>query len=380
MQICLTSNFSPMNDGGALMVHHAAQALRVTPGSHQTTVVFATQDRRYPPEGVDYELLWAWDPSTYLLGERLLNPLSVYNRVRNLMSTRNIDILHGMADEAFLLPWLAGRARGGLVMSAHHPHYPKLVFGDSLKHPRSKLLHQSTLYFQRYAFLRAKRVLAVSEYGKRNLVENMGVPEEKIEVVYNGAPPECFAVRHSPPAGRFTITLIGRLEPQKGVDTLLEAIPIALKGKGRVEVLIVGDSHLRPKYEQQAKNAQAAASIRFTGWLPHQQVRDLLSRTNILVLPSRWENFPLTLLEAMAIGVPILTTPVGGIPELVTDGENGLLVPPENPRLLGEAISYAMGNPDLMTGMAKRAREKVEANFSWGRIAEKYCAVYESLL
>jgi glycosyltransferase involved in cell wall biosynthesis len=362
------------------MVHHAAQALRATPGSHHTTVVFATQDHRYPPEGVDYELLWAWDLSPYLLGERLLNPLSVYNRVRNLMSTRNIDILHGMADEALLLPWLAGQTRGGLVMSAHHPYYPKLVLGDSLKHPRSKLLHQSTLYFQRYAFLKARRVLAVSEYGKRNLVSNMGVPEEKIEVVYNGAPPECFAVRHEPPVGCFTITLIGRLEPQKGVDTLLQALPIALKGNQRIEVLIVGDSHLRPQYEQQAENSQAASCIRFTGWLPHQQVRDILSRTNILVLPSRWENFPLTLLEAMAVGVPVLTTPVGGIPELVTDGESGLLVPPENPRLLGEALRYAMDNPARMASMAMRAREKVEANFHWEKVVEQYCAVYESLL
>jgi len=165
----------------------------------------------------------------------------------------------------------------------------------------------------------------------------------------------------------FVAGVAANLEYWKGIDVLLEAARL-VRNPLRLEIYGVGSK--QAELERQAEGLDA----HFNGFVP-----DPLARLDALVQPSRADNLPLAILEAMAAGLPVIGTRVGGIPELVVDGETGLLVAPERPDELAAALDSLATDPERRAELGRRGRERVQEHFSADAIARRTVALYEEL-
>src|SRR5262249_33607454 len=163
-----------------------------------------------------------------------------------------------------------------------------------------------------------------------------------------------------------------RLDPWKGVDTLLAACA-RLRSPFRLDVY--GDGPQRPALEAEARALGLPA--RFHGFV--SGVRDCIADMDILVLPSRAENFPISILEAMACAVPVVATKVGGIPEMVEDGESGVLVRPDDPVSMARAIEGLIARPGYRDAIARSGARRVGERFDARRLAGTMIDLYERL-
>ena len=214
-----------------------------------------------------------------------------------------------------------------------------------------------------------------------DILTHFEVDPARVVVVHNGVDAEAFRrtdrtdalERHGvrPPY----VLFVGRISEQKGIFPLLEA---ARAFPPDVELVLCAASPDTP--ELAARLAAAVAERPRVRWinamLPHDDVVALYSHATVFVCPSVYEPFGLINLEAMACGTAVVASRVGGIPEVVVDGETGVLVPPGEPEPLAAAVRALAADPDLAARLGRAGRRRVEAAFSWERIAERTLAVY----
>jgi len=226
-------------------------------------------------------------------------------------------------------------------------------------------------FVERTITRRARRVIAITDSLKRFCVERVGLPEEQLEVIPYGLnePPRPWG--ENPPlelAEGPVVAAVARLVPQKGIDVAIRA----LAGWDRGTLVVLGEGPERASLEKLAEELGVRAL--FPGHLP--DVAAVLRRADVLVHPARWEGFGLAVLEAMLCGLPVVATRVSSIPEIVVDGETGLLVPPDDPAALGEALQRVLADPG---GLGAAGRERARAEFSVERMAERTAELYERL-
>ena len=176
-----------------------------------------------------------------------------------------------------------------------------------------------------------------------------------------------------PPAS----ALVGRLAPQKGVRTLVEAARL-LKTSG-VQVLLVGDGPQRSRLEQEIRRLAVGDVVHLFGFVPHERVPAVLTHADLLVLPSLYEELGTILLEAMWVGLPIVASRTGGIPDIIDDGVTGVLVEPGDPEVLARAIDRLLADSDLARRLGEAARGRAR-DYDWGVLAERVLAIYQEVL
>ncbi|MGH3003191.1 MAG: glycosyltransferase family 4 protein [Gaiellaceae bacterium] len=201
---------------------------------------------------------------------------------------------------------------------------------------------------------RARRIVVPSRY-LAELAAGWGIDERRIEVLVNPAPP----ARHvdPEPLGAGTFVFVGRLTEQKALPVLLEA----LREVDGAQLVLVGDGPERDRLARRADELGVAARTRFAGALPREQVLAYLAGARAAVLPSAWENLPHAVVEALSVGTPVVATAVGGVPEVVRDGGNGLLVPANDPAALARALRDVVSDDALHARLAAGARPSVES-------------------
>ncbi len=171
------------------------------------------------------------------------------------------------------------------------------------------------------------------------------------------------------------IVFVGDMEPWKGPEYIISAYRI-LKNSGiDAELLMIGDGSLRPFLQKISKGD----GITFTGQLPHNKVVEILSEADIFVLPSLWEGAPTVILEAMASGIPVIATTVGGIPELIQDGKTGILVSPRSSVKIAHALKHLIEEPEFGQYLAKNAQIKVNERNNFQNIADITEKIYYKL-
>ena len=226
----------------------------------------------------------------------------------------------------------------------------------------------------RLAALLAQRVVCVSEDARR-VAAAEGIAERRLAVIRNGIDTTRFAYRG--PANGGPVVAIGRLVPLKGIDLLLRAVAEIVRQRPDFRLEIAGDGPARPGLEQITRELGLNQHVRFLG-----EVRDipaLLARASLLVLPSLSEGISLTLLEAMACGLPIVATRVGGTPEVVTDGVTGRLVEPSDPSDLARGILTMWPASEDARAMGTAAREQAVRYFDVRRMVSEYESMYLQL-
>jgi len=169
------------------------------------------------------------------------------------------------------------------------------------------------------------------------------------------------------------IASVARLEPQKAPELLVESFARALGGSSRCHLLLAGDGGLREAARQRAEHLGVAERVHFLGVCA--DVPELLAASDLFALASLWEGSPLSVLEAMAAGLPVVATAVGGVPELVEDGMTGVLVPPGNPEALGRALALLAHDAERRRAMAKAAGAHV-ARFTLDSMVEAYAELF----
>jgi glycosyltransferase involved in cell wall biosynthesis len=232
-------------------------------------------------------------------------------------------------------------------------------------------------------------VIAVCELARQAEIERAGVSPEKVVTVYNGLDAAEFAgvdqeraalVRQglAIPRGTPVVAAVGRLHPQKDFPTLLRAMARVHEAVPGARLLVVGDGMLRGDLEAQARSLELSSSVVFTG--QRADVPELLNAVDLFALSSLWEGLPNVVLEAMAAGLPVVGTRVGGVPEVVVDGVTGILVPPRDPEALASGIAQLLSDSELSQRMGDAGRARVVEQYSVERMVRETEVLYEGLL
>jgi glycosyltransferase involved in cell wall biosynthesis len=247
----------------------------------------------------------------------------------------------------------------------------------STKHNDDPFRAGAFRFVERALARRASRVIAITRALARFQVERVGLPAGKVEVIHYGLDELPQAWGDNPPddvPGDAQVVLsVSRLERQKGVDVAVGALPEVLAHHPRAQLVVLGEGHQRAELEQLARRLDVP--VHLPGRVP--DVAAWLRRADLLVHPARWEGFGLALLEAMLASLPVVATNVSAIPEIVLDGETGLLVPSDDPAALAEAVNRVLEDP---TGYGENGLARARAEFSVARMADRTLAVYETAL
>jgi glycosyltransferase involved in cell wall biosynthesis len=225
---------------------------------------------------------------------------------------------------------------------------------------------------QRWAYRAAHAVVANSSAARAQL-EIEGVPRERLRVIPNGLDLARFTPR--PPAAAIRrIVTVANLRAEKGHDTVLAAAPAILARHPDATFTFAGDGPRREPLEILARALGVGGRVRFLGEC--QDVAPVLAAADLFVLPSRSEAFPNAVIEAMAAALPVVVSRVGGIPEVVRHGENGVLVPPDDHEALAEAVLGLMDRPGEAAELGAAARRDVARDYTIDRMVERFEDLY----
>jgi glycosyltransferase involved in cell wall biosynthesis len=197
-------------------------------------------------------------------------------------------------------------------------------------------------------------------------------------VVYPGivVPPR---IRRQPQASdSITLGTAGRLTPVKGIEFLLEAVSLLSRDGTSIRLDIVGEGAELPRLTRLSEELGLSEAVRFCGWM--EDFTALADKWDVYVQPSLGEGFGMSILEAMAAGLPVVASMVGGIPEIVVDGATGILVPPANAEALAESISALAGDPAQRATMGDNGRARAQEDFSLEESTRAICQEYDRLL
>ena len=230
---------------------------------------------------------------------------------------------------------------------------------------------------------RARGVVCISDFARSQLMALCDpVTWDRLHVVHCGIPIEQFTDstdadrRHAEP----TILCIGRLVPEKGEAILLQAVSLLARRGYEVNVIIAGEGPSRPALERIAEELGISSCVSFPGAVGQEEIHDLYAGAWIFCLPSFAEGIPVTLMEAMAMELPVVSTRIAGIPELVDHGRSGLLVAPGRSEELVDALQRLLTDPSLCSKIGSRARETVIHEFNTDTSAEQLYALFTEQL
>jgi len=302
--------------------------------------------------------------------------LHAFPLVRRLVRATQYDAVHVFFSlpTGALLPLV--RPRGTqVVLSLRGSDVPGYDPYNRLMQRMHRLLTPLT----RWIWRRADRVVAVCD--SLGQLTQQTVPGLGYTVIPNGVDLTLFhpaqragQVRGS---GPIRCLAVARLVERKGLGELIRAFALLPRGEFALE--IVGDGPDRMVLGELAENLGVAAEIRFAGSLDRDAVAERYRAADLFTLPSSAEAFGNVFAEALASGLPIVGSTVGGIPELVEHGVNGLLIDPGQPLALARAVQYLAQDPELRRMMSVRNRAKAEAVLEWSQATNRYLALYDSL-
>lgn len=223
---------------------------------------------------------------------------------------------------------------------------------------------------------RARFVVVLGRYWRDFAVDRVGVDPERVAIIPNGVPdPGSPPVR--PNGGPCQLLFLGRLGERKGTPEVLEALAEPRLAALDWTITFAGDGDVDLMSRRAAELGLGDRSS-FLGWVDGARVRHLLAESEVLVLPSHAEGLPVAVLEAMAAGLAIVTTPVGAIEDAITSGENGLLVPVGDTEALADAIASLILQPELRRRLQQAARERFARDFIVEVFADRFLELYRA--
>jgi len=317
--------------------------------------------------------------------------------------------------EAFAQGIEAFRAREGVAYDVIHSHYwLSADAGDRLAQnwdvPHTAMFHTLgdvklrarasehelpvRLETERRLVHRLDRIVAATEHERQLLRQIYRVPAQHVSVIPLGVDLGRFQPvtdearaeareRLGIPAGERVVLAVGRIEPLKGLDILIRSLALMSDRRGVSIHIIGGDDRAAPEIARLtslAREQGVAEAVRFLGSRSHEELPDYYHAADVVVMPSFYESFGLVAVEAMASGVPVIASRVGGLASTVADGRTGYLIAWRCPEPFAEKIELLLANEELRLALGRAARERMVASYSWSGVAESVAALYEELV
>ncbi|MEK6924313.1 MAG: glycosyltransferase family 4 protein, partial [Candidatus Micrarchaeota archaeon] len=230
---------------------------------------------------------------------------------------------------------------------------------------------------------KADYIISVSKWAAGD-IGHYGIPRSKITVIRNGIDAKVFKPgsgksfrRKHGITGRMLL-FVGRVIRQKGLDYLVAAMPEILCATPDTKLVIIGRGNRLEHVRKRVKKLGLENNVVFPGFVNERELKAALRECDAFVLPSLWEVLPVSILEAMASGKPIVCTDAGGNRELVQNGFNGFVVPKRDPKALAHAVARVLRDEKLRKKMGRNSRRKAVAEFSWNRIAALTIDLYRN--
>jgi glycosyltransferase involved in cell wall biosynthesis len=280
-------------------------------------------------------------------------------RLVHLLRRQSCDVVHTHDDKPLLYGSLAARLAGVRrhIHTQHHGLLPQMT-------PRQRKLTA-------WAGRLADSFVCVSQDGARHM-EETGLPAGRITTLWNGIDLERYPQR-GPRLGGVAVA-VARLSPEKDIANLLRAVALVVPSAPDFRLEIAGDGPLRAELRQLRTDLHLQEQVCFLGEVDN--VPDLLERALLFALPSRTEGISLTILEAMACGLPVVATAVGGNPEVVLPGVTGLLAPAGDPLAIAKCLLQFWKNPEEGRLMGNAGRRRVETHFDIRVMVARYERLY----
>lgn len=281
----------------------------------------------------------------------------------------------GIAPSRVIL-WGMDISAGALGASFLKIIFPRLPFVFSIQYGYGEeRLRRGRFGMIRRAFVfmlrRADSVTAISSY-LADAARQFGY-QKKVELLPNGVDLKQFSARKKEPRSLPpTVITVSRLVQKNGVDILIRAVAEVKKFLPDIRCRIIGDGPERKSLERLAKSLGLERACGFYGGVPYEELPGHLAGANVFARPSRSEGMGNAFIEALAAGLPVIGTPVGGITDIIRDGETGLFCRVEDPADLASKIIALLTNPSLVSSIVSNGRKMVEERFSWGRIASAF--------
>jgi glycosyltransferase involved in cell wall biosynthesis len=305
------------------------------------------------------------------LGANRLLSLSAFRRLQQLVDQEGIDLVHAQLQYATVFGGLLRQRTGIPMVVTRH------LITDDEHHWRERARN----WVERWIIRRyASCVVTVSDAAQDYYAKLVKLPPERFQTIYNGInleavqqPVDKQSLREKLglPTDRPIIMMVGVMRPGKGHNVLIEAS----RQINDAWFVLVGDGSERERLMEQA--ADLEDRVRFLG--QRMDVAELLRAADIFALPSDSEALPTVLIEAGAAGLPSVASRVGGCPEVVIDGEGGIIIPPRNPQALAAALRDLLDHPDKAHQMGKKAFQRVQSTFTLSQQANDLMALYEHI-
>ena len=299
-----------------------------------------------------------------IASKKPMDMLKSCRSIKNVIDKERITIVHSHHRMAAFCAELVAPKSAVKVANAHN------TFTDKKK--MTQLAYRNT------------EVVAVGEMVKKNLTEYFEIPKEQVCVIHNAVKPfdgkivpiEMLYKEHS--KGSVLIGNIGRLSEQKGMTYFIEAAEITTRMHPEARFIIVGDGEEREKLQAQVKTKGLQNKILFLGY--RNDIQNVMSQLDFVVLSSLWEGLPLTPIEAYSVGKTVIGTAVDGTPEIIRDGVDGYLVEPRNPMQLAEKMNELIENSEMRKELELQAKERYQTEFSSDKLMQRYIEFYKSII
>ena len=296
-------------------------------------------------------------------------------RLSHLIRQYQIDVIHGHVARDYLVCALARRlaGRSQLVLTRHHYLPIKGHWG------------------YRTMFRQVGRIIAVSESVRRGLIASLNLPPGQVMTIPNWVNPDEYRALPDPQRARarfdvqqpLVVGMVGQMTPAKGPEEFIRAAALVASLRDDVAFLVAGETEERgfqftERLRQLTRELSVSDRIHFLGRV--EDLPGLFAALTMLVLPSWQEAFSIVLIQAMAAGLPVIASDVGGPAEIVTHGVTGLLVPPRRVEALAQAINRLLGDSDLRRRLGVAARKEVETRFERETVINQIESVYRDVI
>jgi glycosyltransferase involved in cell wall biosynthesis len=308
------------------------------------------------------------------LGKRPGFDYRKYHSVNNVLRNYRPHIVHTHLQvlRYALLPFLFSLKDASLVHTVHN-------LAERDVEPRARLV-------QRFAFKHGVVPIAVAEEVGRSVERLYGI--QPCRVISNCIPTDCYAYPRTPRgvwrakegfgSEDILFVCVARFVPQKNHALLLKAFAEGPASNPHAHLVLVGEGALREQLEQQAKNLGLAGQVHFLGL--RSDIPEVLAAMDVFVLSSDYEGSPLSVIEAMTAGLPIVSTAAGGVPDLFDSGREGFIVPTRDVQCLSESMVFLLGNREARQSMGMAASRRARAKFDVSAMVQAYERLYESLV
>jgi glycogen(starch) synthase len=381
----LTWEFPPRVVGG-IARHCEGLAKALVQQNHE--VYLFTLDFPGSPSYEEMDGVKVYRASTELGHPNFLTWVLLFN---HFLTKRMADVVHSVDfDVMHVHDWLA--AFSGISFK-HYLKKPMILTVHSTEVGRAQGLHSPDSFsingIEWWAMYEADRVIVCSQSMKNEICGHFNLPWDKVDVIPNAID----ATKYQPSVDRGSvrqrygvgygeklILCVGRLVPQKGTEYFIRAIPSIAKRYPEAKFIIVGEGWSRDILESEARASGQGRKIQFTGFASDQEVINLMTSADVLVVPSIYEPFGIVALEGMATGVPVIASQVGGLSEVIEHDRTGLFVYPRSPESIAWGIDRVLSDPDHAKWLTENAKEKLHKAYSWEAVAMKTVEVYRKVV